>query len=201
MQVSDLEDSVILPVGKYLRDGTCGNQFWRSPESWAKAAQGTQSDIFSFGILVSHDISSFCWRALTSFAPIPYFLVVLISIQSIYVMLNTMVFRVSDEELVDPESWRCILRRHISYFGEEEGLKGLLKWIGEENPFFDRLVELAGTFGPGNLREPFEKWHFVDESFRDLVGRMTNLDPAKRITAKEALEHPWFSSGSRKDDQ
>ena len=53
VQLCDLEDSVILPEGKYLRDGTCGNQFWRSPESWAKAAQGTQSDMFSFGIVVS----------------------------------------------------------------------------------------------------------------------------------------------------
>ena len=53
VQLCDLEDSVILPEGKFLQDGTCGNQFWRSPESWAKAAQGTQSDMFSFGIVVS----------------------------------------------------------------------------------------------------------------------------------------------------
>ncbi|OBT78614.1 hypothetical protein VF21_02361 [Pseudogymnoascus sp. 05NY08] len=38
VQISDLEDAVILPPGKYLRDGLCGNQLWRSPESWARAA-------------------------------------------------------------------------------------------------------------------------------------------------------------------
>ena len=67
VQVSDLEDSVILPAGKYLRDGTCGNQFWRSPESWAKAAQGTQSDIFSFGIVVSYEILSSCFKSFQFF--------------------------------------------------------------------------------------------------------------------------------------
>lgn len=52
VQISDFEDSVILPAGKYLRDGLCGNPIW-SPESWARAAQGTTSDIFSFGVVVS----------------------------------------------------------------------------------------------------------------------------------------------------
>ncbi|KAK0125551.1 hypothetical protein ONS96_009387 [Cadophora gregata f. sp. sojae] len=53
VQIADLEDSVILPIGKHLKNTICGNQLWRSPESWAKAAQGTPSDIFSFGIVVS----------------------------------------------------------------------------------------------------------------------------------------------------
>lgn len=52
VQISDLEDAVLLPSGKYLREGLCGNQMWRSPESWARSAQGTPSDIFSFGIVV-----------------------------------------------------------------------------------------------------------------------------------------------------
>lgn len=52
VQISDLEDSVILPPRKYLREGLCGNQLWRSPESWARSAQGTPSDIFSFGVVV-----------------------------------------------------------------------------------------------------------------------------------------------------
>ena len=27
----------------------------------------------------------------------------------------------------------------------------------------------------------------------DLVGKMANLDPTRRITAREALQHRWFS--------
>lgn len=114
-------------------------------------------------------------------------------------MLNDMVLHVSADELAASDSWRHILRRHISFFGEEDGFQGLLQWIGEDNPFFERLVELAGTFNAAELREPFEKWHFVDAQFRDLVCRMTVLDPARRITAAQALEHPWFTASDDED--
>jgi serine/threonine protein kinase len=32
----------------------------------------------------------------------------------------------------------------------------------------------------------------VEPEFRDLIVKMTNLDPTMRITARQALEHPWF---------
>lgn len=104
-----------------------------------------------------------------------------------------MVLHASEEELAASDSWRYILRRQISFFGEEEGFKGLLQWIGKENPYFERLIALAGSFDAANPRKPFDKWHFVDAQFRDLVCRMTTLDLARRITAREALEHPWFT--------
>lgn len=63
VQISDLDDAVIVPPGKYLRGPLCGNQMWRSPESWARSAQNQATDLFSFGIVM------------------------------IYVMLNEMVFR------------------------------------------------------------------------------------------------------------
>ena len=108
-------------------------------------------------------------------------------------MPNDMVLRASDEELAASDSWRHVLRRQISFFGDEEGFKGLLRWIGENNSFFERLVELAQSFDSESPRKPFEKWHFVDARFRDLVCMMTTLDPARRITASEALEHSWFA--------
>jgi serine/threonine protein kinase len=52
VQIPDLEDAVIVPAGKYLRGPLCGNQLWRSPESWARSRQNQASDIFSFGIVV-----------------------------------------------------------------------------------------------------------------------------------------------------
>ncbi|KAH7370625.1 hypothetical protein BKA65DRAFT_387541, partial [Rhexocercosporidium sp. MPI-PUGE-AT-0058] len=100
-----------------------------------------------------------------------------------------------NDELAASDAWRWVLSRQISFFAKEEEFKGLLKWIGEENPFFERLITLAGSFDfSANPRKPFEHWEFVDASFRDLVGRMTALDPVKRITAKDALMHPWFSA-------
>lgn len=111
----------------------------------------------------------------------------------VYVMLNRMVFNVGKEQLEAKDSWRHVLRRHISYFGDEDSLNKLLTHIGKENDFFFRFLELAGSFTPGDLRQPFTSWNFVDPELRDLVGGMTNLDPRSRITAREALEHPWFS--------
>ncbi len=161
VQISDLEDAVLLPSGKNLKGCLCGNQLWRSPESWARARQNTPSDMFSFGVV------------------------------GIYVMLNDIIFRVSDEEL-GGDAWSHILRRHISYFGDEDGFKGLLRHIGEENPFFERFIALAGDFDAERPRKPFTMWHYVDFEFRDLIKKMTNLDPTRRISARKALDHPWF---------
>ncbi|EPE02256.1 serine threonine protein kinase [Ophiostoma piceae UAMH 11346] len=163
VQVADLEDSVLLPPDENLSGCLCGNQLWRSPESWARARQNTPSDVFSFGVVI------------------------------VYVMLNDMVFRVDEDGLAGHEdAWWHILRRHISFFGDEDGLRGLLQHISEENVFFERLITLAGDFDVERPRKPFALWHYVDADLRDLVVKMTNLCPAKRITAREALRHPWF---------
>ncbi|KAH6854076.1 kinase-like domain-containing protein [Chaetomium sp. MPI-CAGE-AT-0009] len=162
VRISDLEDSVLLDPDKSLKGCLCGNEFWRSPESWARAKQNLPSDVYSFGIM------------------------------AIYIMDGEMVFAVSDEELNGDMAWWHVLRRHISYFADEEGFQGLLEHIGQENPFFERLISLAGDFGPGNPMEPFARWHYVDADFRDLIQKMTNLDPNRRISARKALEHPWF---------
>ncbi|KAJ5594715.1 uncharacterized protein N7459_000923 [Penicillium hispanicum] len=167
VQISDLEDTVLVPPGKWLRGPLCGNAIWRSPESWCRSRQNQASDVFSFAIVYP--------------------------LQMIYVMLNEMVFRVSDYQLHASDSWRYVLQRHISYFADEEGLAGFLKHIGEDNPLHGHLMTLASNFSSGNPREPFGSWNYVEPEFRDLVEKMTNLDPARRITAKQALEHCWFS--------
>ncbi|KAI0402009.1 kinase-like protein [Xylaria palmicola] len=163
VQIADLEDAVIVPPGKYLRGPLCGNQLWRSPESWARSRQNHASDVFSFAIVM------------------------------VYVMLNRMLFLVSPDELASPDSWRPILRRHLSYFADRDGFNGFLYHIGEENPFHARILELADDFPPENRPQPFEAWEDVDSVFRDLIVKMTRLDPALRIMAREALEHPWFT--------
>ncbi|QVM09325.1 hypothetical protein D8B26_003988 [Coccidioides posadasii str. Silveira] len=166
VQISDLEDTVIVPPGKWLRGPLCGNAIWRSPESWCRSRQNQASDVFSFGIVM------------------------------VYVMVNEMVFRVSDNQLQAEDSWRYVLRRHIYYFADEDSFNGFLQHIGKENIFYERLVALASSFTPGNLRQPFQTWDYVDPNLRDLVGKMTNLDPTRRITARGALQHRWFSQAS-----
>ncbi|KAI1459755.1 kinase-like protein [Annulohypoxylon moriforme] len=163
VRISDLDDAVIVPPGKYLRGPLCGNQMWRSPESWARSRQNQASDMFSFGVVM------------------------------IYVMLNYMIFFVGNDQLKAEDSWRYILRRHLSYFAEEEGLVGLLRHLGEENPFHERISTLADDFSPERAPQPFVFWADVDLAFKDLVIKMTRLDPALRITAKDALNHQWFS--------
>jgi serine/threonine protein kinase len=105
-------------------------------------------------------------------------------------MLNEMVFRVSDSQLTAVDSWRYILQRHVSYFGDEQGLNGLLEHIGEENPYHERFISIARN----TPRQPFGSRESVDQDLRDLLCKMTNLDPTKRITATQALQHRWFMS-------
>ncbi|KAM5475982.1 hypothetical protein MauCBS54593_000665 [Microsporum audouinii] len=162
VQIADLEDTVLLPAGNWIKGTMCGNAIWRSPESWCRARQNISSDIFSFGIVM------------------------------IYVMADEMVFHVGKDKLEAEDSWRHVLRRHVSYFADEDGLNGFLKHTGKENPFYERFVALASSFGPGKGRQPFQTWNYIDPDLRDLVGKMTSLDPVRRITAGEALEHRWF---------
>lgn len=103
-----------------------------------------------------------------------------------------MPFKIPIEQLDAPDSWRYILRKHISFFGDTEGLRGLLKYLGNDNPFGERIIEVAATFNSSDARQPISRWQFGDENFKDLLSKMTILDPTRMISAREALEHPWF---------
>ncbi|KAK4244385.1 kinase-like domain-containing protein [Corynascus novoguineensis] len=160
VQITDLEDAVVLPpdsqgLGKRLS----GNQFWRSPEAWARAAQHTPAD----NLLFRHR--------------------------------DRMVF-FSDEanEAEDPSD--MILRLHVSHFVNDlDDFGGFVEYHrGEQNPFVQRFIGLLSTFNSEDKkRAPFSRWHPVDPQFKDLVSKMTCLSPLRRITAREALQHPWFS--------
>lgn len=49
-------------------------------------------------------------------------------------------------------------------------------------------------FNKDNLRRLFSLWKGVNEDFKNLIYAITNFDPEKRITAREALVHKWFES-------
>lgn len=53
VQIGDIEGAVDISAAKGIVGIVCGNQLWRSPESWAKGLQAGPSDVFSFAIFVS----------------------------------------------------------------------------------------------------------------------------------------------------
>lgn len=90
------------------------------------------------------------------------------------------------------------MQRLVSYFGEKDGLNGLIKHIGDDQISCELLSVLWDERAEDYIPyEPFEQWPAAgDESFKDLVKSLMNLDPAKRLTAPAALEHAWFADDS-----
>jgi calcium-dependent protein kinase len=39
---------------------------------------------------------------------------------------------------------------------------------------------------------PEKKWKNISTAAKDLIQKMLNSDPVTRISAKEALNHPWI---------
>ena len=102
----------------------------------------------------------------------------------------------SDEANQAEDPSDMILRLHVPHFvNERDNFGGFVKYHGgEDNPFVERFIDLLESFQTGDERRvPFKLWYPGDPQFKDLVCKMTCLDPLRRITAREALQHPWFS--------
>jgi serine/threonine protein kinase len=67
-------------------------------------------------------------------------------------------------------------------------LCGFLPFDAEDD---DSLIELVKE---GIYTFPSPVWDSISESAKDLVTRLLEKDPAKRITAKQLLQHPWLKS-------
>ncbi|KAG8044271.1 hypothetical protein GUJ93_ZPchr0137g29189 [Zizania palustris] len=65
-------------------------------------------------------------------------------------------------------------------------------WAETEKGIFDSIVidEPDFTSGP---------WPSISESAKELITRLLNKDPQKRITAAQALEHRWLKEGGAPD--
>ena len=174
VQITDIDDSAI--VGRQV-----GNWMWRSPEAHASARVHKPSDIFSFGLVVCK-FQSFSMN-LTSNCPQ----------QCIYTLMKRVVLAVAEEELKEGEDKLAIvLERQLSYFSDLESLEGMLEYLGD-SPWTQIFIVIAEGFNKDFPREPFKLWEGFDPVLKNLVGRMTNMDPRRRITAKEALTHEWFA--------
>lgn len=113
-------------------------------------------------------------------------------------MTKRVIFSVLEEELEeDIEPLAVVLERQISYFGDPEAYNDFLQYLHNadpENPWIAIFQFTHTSFKAEYPREPFCLWQdeVIDEDFRDLIVKMTNFNPEKRITAREALEHEWF---------
>ncbi|CAK1354283.1 hypothetical protein CB0940_01846 [Cercospora beticola] len=166
----DLENAAHLPSGRCVKGMLAGNDNWRSPEAHFKSELSKPSDVFSFGLIC------------------------------VYAIFGRVICGV-DEDFQKHESQGAVpmairLQRLVSYFGDEEGLNGLMRHVGDDDTncqilsmlWEERNAEYIGY-------RPFSEWPEDQEDglFRDLFKGLMNLDPGKRITAAQALGHPWFA--------
>lgn len=111
-------------------------------------------------------------------------------------MLKRVIFAVGQEELGEGEQpLAIIIERQISYFADQDGFDAFVRHIDENSPWCQIFGVLRDSFNGENPRRPFSLWKgegVEDEDFKDLVGGLTNFDPAKRLTARQALAHRWF---------
>ncbi|EOA90176.1 uncharacterized protein SETTUDRAFT_158793 [Exserohilum turcica Et28A] len=162
VQLGDLEDAAHIPPGSDMIGKQAGNWMWRSPEAHARGPVNKPSDIFSFALVC------------------------------IYAVHKRVIFAVGEEELDEGvEPLAVVIERQISYFADEDGLSGFLRNLGD-NPWVPIFEVTRNGFNKDKPRRPFSLWDGVDEDFKSLICAMTNFDPEKRITAREALAHKWF---------
>ncbi|XP_020237359.1 calcium-dependent protein kinase 19-like [Cajanus cajan] len=67
-------------------------------------------------------------------------------------------------------------------------------WADNEKGIFDEILG-------GVIDMVSEPWPSISHAAKDLVRKMLTSDPKKRITAAEALEHPWLKEGGEASDK
>ncbi|KAE8354059.1 putative calcium/calmodulin dependent protein kinase [Aspergillus coremiiformis] len=168
-QITDLENAAYLPEGRCIKGMLAGNDNWRSPEAHFRGELNQPTDMFAFGIVC------------------------------IYAFLGRVIFGRDDDfqlheaQGVLPAFIR--LQRQVSYFGDRDGINGLLKHLSADEVNCHVLKMLWDERTEEHIPyKPFAEWpDAVDSAFTDLIQRLMNLDPAKRLTAREVLDHPWFA--------
>nr|AFR11230.1 calcium dependent protein kinase 1 [Chenopodium album] len=67
-------------------------------------------------------------------------------------------------------------------------------WAENEKGIFDAILK-------GEIDFESDPWPSISKSAKDLVRKMSNPDPKKRITSAEVLEHPWMREGGDASDK
>ena len=109
-----------------------------------------------------------------------------------------MVLAVEESELEEGEELLSrVLALQLSYFAKAEDLRGLLEHL-RGSAWAEVFEILWNGFDDDSPRKPFALWHWDDYDqgdwvkFKSLIEGLTRFDPAKRMTAEEALDHNWF---------
>ena len=165
---------------------------WRSPEAHAEGPMNKPSDIFIFAIIVCFTRTCIVTLSLEEG-------VNEIMFRSAFTrLIKRVIFGVLKEELgKDEELLSVVLERQLSYFRDLEAFNGFLQYLHKGNPenyWIEIFQVVRSSFNAKYPREPFSLWQdeIIDEDFRDLIVKMANFNPEKRITAQEALDHKWF---------
>lgn len=184
VRLTDLENAAYLPKGRCIKGMLAGNDNWRSPEAHFRGKLNQPTDMFAFGTVVStsshfrcnpNDISAYMlFSGVLSFGP--------------------------DDDFRLHQGWSALpalirLQRQVSYFGDQQGINGLLRYITDDETNGQVLRMLWEERTDEHIPyKPFAEWpDVVDSAFRELIKGVMNLDPAKRLTARDVLEHPWFA--------
>ena len=62
-----------------------------------------------------------------------------------------------------------------------------------EFPFVgDTIAEKFENISSGKISSSRKFWNEISPECEDLIKKMLKVKPSERISAKEALEHPWF---------
>ncbi|KAF2272284.1 uncharacterized protein EI97DRAFT_485056 [Westerdykella ornata] len=146
-QVADIEDAAYLPIDRCIKGMLLGNDNWRGPEAHFCGELNRPADIFAFGAVC------------------------------IYAMLGRVIFGVDDDfrkhqaQGVEPDFIH--LQRQVSYFGDQEGLNGLIEHVGDEEVNCQILQMLWEDRNEDCIPyEPFSNWPDIDDerskiSFRE----------------------------------
>ena len=58
--------------------------------------------------------------------------------------------------------------------------------LQDEDELMDLIID-------GDVHMDGPKWEMISPQAKDLVRGLLEVDPKKRLTAVEAIEHPWFT--------
>eukprot|EP00939_MAST-03C_sp_MAST-3C-sp1_P002116 g2116.t1 len=72
-------------------------------------------------------------------------------------------------------------------------LSGKSPWLGESEP------EILKAVAKGNYVFVETDWYGVSESAKDLVKKLLHVNPKERLSALEALQHPWMRNENSPD--